>query len=77
MAKTSSTFAIVVPATVALFVLAPADAQAQYLDPGSGSIMVQAIIAVVVGLSATVKIYWHRIAAFMDRRAKAGTETRR
>lgn len=77
MTKTSSTCAIVASAGMALFVLAPSNAHAQYLDPGSGSIMVQAIIAVVVGVSATVKIYWHRIAAFMDRRSKAGMENRR
>jgi membrane protein DedA with SNARE-associated domain len=48
--------------------LTPAIAHAQYLDPGAGSIIVQAVIAVVVGAAATVRLYWHRISPFLHRR---------
>ena len=42
---------------VALF---PAPAQA-YIDPGTGSFVIQGIIAAVVGAGFTVKVFWHRI----------------
>ena len=46
-----------------LFVFAvPADA---YLDPGAGSIIFQAIIAVVLGVVATSKLWWARLKAFI------------
>jgi len=32
-----------------------------YLDPGTGSMMLQILIGVAVGALATVKIYWGRI----------------
>lgn len=61
---TVTTLGVIVPT---LFLL-PSVAQAQYLDPGAGSIMVQVVIAALVGASATVKIYWSRISAFLARR---------
>ncbi len=32
-----------------------------YLDPGSGSIIIQAIIGALVGVGITLKIYWYKI----------------
>ena len=60
--------AAVVVAAAAIAV-APSVAQAQYLDPG-GSLIVQAVIAVVIGVSAPVKLYWHRISGFLGKRAR-------
>jgi hypothetical protein len=54
----------------AVIALAPASAEAQYLDPGAGSIIVQAVVALVVGLGVTAKLYWHRIAGRLSRRPK-------
>lgn len=31
-----------------------------YIDPGSGSIVIQAIVGILVGAGITVKIYWHQ-----------------
>jgi hypothetical protein len=53
--------------SLALF---PAVAEAQYLDPGAGSIIVQAVIAVFVGVAAAVKLYWRRLRGFLGRRPK-------
>ena len=36
-----------------------------YLDPGTGSYMLQIILAAVVGLAYTIKIYWVRVKAFI------------
>ena len=44
----------------------------QYLDPGSSSILIQAIIAGAVAVATTVRIYWHRIAGFFGKRSKPG-----
>jgi len=41
-----------------------------YLDPNSGSILVQAIVGGVVGLGAVLKLYWGKIRSF-GRRADA------
>ena len=35
-----------------------------YIDPGSGSYLVQAIIAAVLGAGFWIKASWHRIRAF-------------
>jgi hypothetical protein len=48
---------------IAAIALAPASARAQYLDPGAGSVIVQAVVALVVGLGVTTKLYWHRISS--------------
>ena len=57
-------------AMCALLVAVPNVASAQYLDPGSGSIIVQALIAAAVAGAAGIKLYWGRISSFFARRAK-------
>tara|TARA_B100000678_G_C17919587_1_gene386767 strand:+ start:150 stop:350 length:201 start_codon:yes stop_codon:yes gene_type:complete len=32
-----------------------------YLDPGTGSVVLQAIVGILVGAGITLKIYWQRI----------------
>jgi len=32
-----------------------------YLDPGSGSIIIQAVIGALVGVGITLRIYWFKI----------------
>jgi len=66
-----ATFALAVTAAMAL---APTPAGAQYLDPGAGSIVVQAAIAIAIGLAATLKLYWHNISNFWSRRSKGDKE---
>jgi len=39
-----------------------------YLDPGTGSMALQLLIAGVVGALATLRLYWARIKAFFLRR---------
>jgi hypothetical protein len=45
---------------ILLSVTAPAHA---YIDPGTGSFLVQGIIAAVVGVGVAVKLFWHKIKA--------------
>lgn len=35
-----------------------------YLDPGTGSMLIQVILAVVLGAGVAVKIFWRNIKAF-------------
>ena len=32
-----------------------------YIDPGSGSIFIQAIIGALVGFSVAIRVYWEKI----------------
>jgi len=54
--------------------LLPATAHAQYLDPGSGSIIVQAVIAGAIGMAAVIRFYWKSLKAFVARRSKPDAE---
>jgi hypothetical protein len=47
-------------------VLAPNVLQAQYLDPGASSIIVQSIVAGVVAVAAIVKVFWWKISGIFS-----------
>jgi len=48
-----------------LHVFTISDAYA-YIDPGSGSLVIQIIIGALVGIGITVKIYWYRLKGFIS-----------
>ena len=54
-------------------VAGPVDAaprlQLAYLDPGSGSFLIQALIASLAGAAVAVHSYWKRIKAFFSARS--------
>ena len=52
---------------------APKEAQA-YLDPGTGSILLQIILGGVAGLGVVGKLYWHRVMRFIGIRQKGSQE---
>jgi hypothetical protein len=41
-----------------------------YLDPGTGSILLQGLIAAVAGVTITGKLYWSRLKEMFSRKAK-------
>jgi hypothetical protein len=41
-----------------------------YIDPGTGSIILQALVAAVAGISIAVKLYWRRLQVFFGFRQK-------
>jgi uncharacterized membrane protein len=53
-----------------------------YIDPGTGSALIQGLIAAIAALGVTLKLYWHRVARLFARRtnkdskpaAEVGTE---
>lgn len=46
-----------------------------YLDPGTGSIIIQAVVAAVVGIGIAVKLFWHRILKFLGIRKPIESDT--
>ena len=46
----------------ASFVAVPKPVYA-YIDPGTGSLVIQAVLAAVLTVGATVKVFWHQIKA--------------
>ncbi len=46
------------------------DSVAIYLDPGSGYIILQAMIGALVGVGITVKIYWWKIKEKLSKTSK-------
>jgi hypothetical protein len=56
---------------VALFSLYPQKAHA-YIDPGTGSMIIQILIAGFLGASFAVKAYWKKIKAFIVSRSSKG-----
>lgn len=38
-----------------------------YLDPGTGSVILQALIGGVAGLAVTAKLWWHRVTGIFRR----------
>ena len=64
-----------VPLLAAALLLFPQEAHA-YLDPGSGSLIVQALVAAFFALSLAIKVYWRKIKLFMGRFFSTGPEVR-
>jgi hypothetical protein len=54
--------------------LAPATAHA-YVDPGTGSMVLQGVIAAVLGLGLTLKLYWRRIRKRLTGKRERDDET--
>lgn len=48
-------------------VLAFTPAAHAYVDPGTGSLILQGLVAAIAGISVTVGLYWERIKAFVRR----------
>lgn len=42
-----------------------AGSAAAYIDPGTGSYVLQIAIAFLVGLAFSIKVFWKKIAAFL------------
>ena len=45
-----------------------------YLDPGTGSMMLQVILGGVAAVGVAIKLYWHRLRAALGMRKKEEPE---
>jgi hypothetical protein len=60
-------------ALIALALALPRPAFA-YLDPATGSMLMQLLVGGVAGLAVAVKVFWHRILAFFGGKPAADDE---
>lgn len=67
-----STVLRVVSAALLIGLLFPRDAFA-YLDPGSGSLMFQTIVATLAAVAYGVRLYWSRITSWFRREAPSNS----
>jgi hypothetical protein len=63
-------------AVVLLLCVAPEEAFA-YLDPGTGSMVLQLILGGLAGLVVLVKLYWRRVMTYLFGRRAQGPESTR
>lgn len=47
-----------------------------YIDPGTGSVIAQALIGVAVGAGVLIKTYWSKIKAFFGKSSKTNEDLR-
>lgn len=47
----------------------------EYLDPGSGSMLIQILIGAVLGAGVLIRVFWNKIKAFFG--GKSQPETKR
>ncbi|HIG42418.1 MAG TPA: hypothetical protein EYQ14_18030 [Gammaproteobacteria bacterium] len=52
--------------TLALLFFSPTICFA-YLDPGTGSLIIQGVIAAIAAAGMTIRLYWYRIRAWYSR----------
>lgn len=45
-----------------------------YLDPGTGSMMLQVILGGLAAIGVAIKLYWHKLVAIFRRRENKETE---
>jgi len=55
-----------------LFAVLTAPAYA-YIDPGSGSMILQGIFAAVAAIAVTAKLWWHRLLVLLRIRKRSST----
>jgi hypothetical protein len=65
-----------VAAAAFLFLLMPAWPAAAYLDPGTGSLILQSIIGALAGAMVAVHVYWRRIKSFLTRKGDVDKDTK-
>ncbi len=51
----------------AFSLLISTDTSFAYIDPGSGSMILQVLIASILGILTAVKIYWHKIKSYFSK----------
>ena len=39
-----------------------------YIDPGTGSLIIQGVIGAIAAVGVTMKLYWHKIKVFLSRK---------
>ena len=53
----------------------PGDFQLAYLDPGSGSFLIQALVALVAGIAVALRTYWDKVRSFLGLTGRGPSQT--
>lgn len=56
------------------FLMALTDSAFAYLDPGTSSIILQAILGFIAALGATITLYWNKLKVFLKKIFKKKSE---
>ena len=40
-----------------------------YIDPGTGSLIIQSVIGAIAAIGVTIKLYWHKLKIFFSGRS--------
>ena len=64
---------ILLKPAVALALVLPATAFA-YLDPGTGSMLLQVILCGIAAIGVAIKLFWYKIVAFLGIKKKPAGE---
>lgn len=56
--------------TVAIVFAALSTPAYAYIDPGSGSMIVQGVLAAIAAIAITAKLWWHKLLVFLHIRKK-------
>ena len=57
-----------------IFILVISNNAQAYIDPGSGSIIIQAILGAIAAVGTTLSIYWSKIKKFFSKNKKNLTD---
>jgi hypothetical protein len=68
--RSSSSLGAGMFALVLMTLLLTADEVHAYLDPGTGSLVLQIVAGSILAVGYTVKVYWRRIRSFFRRDAE-------
>jgi hypothetical protein len=60
---------------VSMLLLASTQVAQAYVDPGTGSYIIQILIALLAGAAFAVKIYWRKIKQLLSRSSSEGEAT--
>jgi hypothetical protein len=58
-----------------IHLLAPLARERAYLDPGSGSILLQLLVAALLGAAFAIKVYWKKIKAALGKKGVEPEQT--
>lgn len=58
-----------------ILILAPIDSAVAYLDPGTGSMLLQVILGGIAAVGVAIKLYWHKIRVALGSGRKTQAET--
>lgn len=53
------------------------DVHGRYLDPGSGSLLLQMLLALFLGIGFAVKVYWKKIKVLFQRKPQDTVENQK